>query len=127
MKVGIDYWPATTHAPGVGRYVRELVRALASQRDCPELALFDVGPGDRTLPEASLGLPREAPPVVRRRQRRWSRRLFGPWAADRFLGGVDLFHRAFPDRPRTARALEVLPVAEIPATATLEQQSMSQS
>ena len=27
-RIGLDYWPATTHAPGIGRYARELVRAL---------------------------------------------------------------------------------------------------
>ena len=28
LRVGLDYLPATTHWPGVGRYVREFVRAL---------------------------------------------------------------------------------------------------
>ena len=112
MRVGIDYWPATTHAPGVGRYVRELVRALVTLPDAPELALFDVGRGERTLPEAALGLPATG---VTRVTRSLPRRLFGPFAADRWLGGVDLFQRAFAAHPRVAAAPEVLPVAELPA------------
>ena len=50
MRVGIDYWTAPTHAPGVGRYVRELVRALARRPDAPELALLELGPGARGVP-----------------------------------------------------------------------------
>lgn len=110
MRIGIDYWPATTHAPGVGRYVRELVRAVLRLDDAPELRLFDVGPGERTLPASALGLTDRA----HRLQRTRSRRMYGPFAADRALGGVDLFHRAFCDRPRVARARELLPVAELP-------------
>lgn len=124
MRVGIDYWPATTHAPGIGRYVRELVRALVPLDDAPALALFDVGPGPRTLPDEALGLASrrsgsasDPDSDLQRVRRALPRRLFGLLAADRFLGGVDLFHRAFHDRPRIARAAEILPVAEPPGAA----------
>ena len=56
-RIGLDYWPATTHAPGIGRYARELVRALVQRAEAPYLCLFDAGPGPRTVPEDALGLP----------------------------------------------------------------------
>ena len=56
-RVGLDLWPATTHAPGAGRYARELVRALARLTAPPRLSLLDVGPGAR-IQASGLGLDR---------------------------------------------------------------------
>ena len=120
MRIGIDYWPAATHAPGIGRYVRELVRALA-RAESLALALYDVGPGARTIPERMLGLP--APPGlpassgrVRRVRLRIPRRALDALrlGADRIVGGCDLFQRAFPGAPRVARARTCLTLAELP-------------
>lgn len=95
--------------------MRELVRALATLPEGPELRLFDVGPGRPSLPPGALGLsgrehrlrlalPRRVLPLLAR----------AGLAADRLLGGVDLFHRAFPALPPVARAPEVLPLFELP-------------
>lgn len=120
-RIGIDYWPAVTHAPGVGRYVRELVRALVRLEGCPPLGLYEMGPGSRSLPKASLGLQGARPGLsIKRPRARLPRRLLDGLSdrvgltADRVLGGVGLFHRAFPDRPRLGAVPEVLPVSEIP-------------
>jgi glycosyltransferase involved in cell wall biosynthesis len=125
LRIGIDYLPATTHAPGVGRYARELVRALVRLDDRPDLALYDVGrrpPLDVGAPpvvdEASLGLAIGDRRVTRVRADR-SRRLlaalpFALGAADRALGGVDLFHHVLLDPPPVARALETIAVSEMP-------------
>ncbi len=115
MKVGLDYFPAVTHAPGIGRYARELVRAMVRLPDCPELHLLDLGRGERTIGEPALGLadaPHE-PRVVRSTQ---SRRMFSLLrrSADGLLGGVDLFHRTRAGWPPVARAKEILPIAEFP-------------
>lgn len=115
-RIGVDYWPATTHAPGIGRYVRELVRALAHLETPPHLRLFDVGPGPRTLPAAALGLPADGP--LRRLRLPLSRRAVRAlaWAADaaRMLGGVELFHRVFPSEPAVRGVPQVLALPEVP-------------
>jgi len=114
MRVGIDHHVARTQEPGVGRYSRELVRALVRLPDCPELVLADAGRGARTIGEPDLGLldaPRR-PRVVRSRLGRRAWRLLRR-SADGMLGGVDLFHRMLPDWPPVARAREVLAVSEL--------------
>lgn len=118
MRIGIDYLPAVSHAPGIGRYARELVRALVQLDSRPDLALFEVGRAPRTVDERSLGLS-IGDPRVRRLAKRWSRRALG-WipfefaAADRLLGGVDLFHHVLVDAPRVAHARQTVSIAEIP-------------
>ncbi|MFT5050118.1 MAG: glycosyltransferase involved in cell wall biosynthesis [Chlamydiales bacterium] len=121
MRVGLDYLPAVCHAPGIGRYGRELVRALVRLPAAPELRLFEVGGGARTMAH-DLGLT-DFP--VRRCRARIPRRAvlaLGThlgWGADRWLGGVDIFHRMLPDYPPVSRAAEVLPVVELPAQGSL--------
>ncbi len=118
MRVGIDYLPAVTHWPGVGRYARELVRALAPLRERPELALLDLGGEPRTIGEPWLGI--EGHGRVTRVSRRTPRRavnalhrVFGR-GADRVLGGVDLFHRILPHYPPVSDAPQTMAVGELP-------------
>lgn len=117
MIVGVDYWPATTHAPGVGRYVRELVRALAASDEQLELKLLEWGPGARSVREPALGLSQREVRRLRakapRRLLRWSARV--GLGADRLLGGCELFHGVFPDFPPLSRALRTCAVSELPA------------
>lgn len=119
MIVGVDYWPATTHAPGVGRYVRELVRALARSERELRLKLLDVGPGARSIGEPHLGLAGREHLRLRakapRRLLTWSARI--GLGADRLLGGCDVFHSAFPASPRASRAPQTCAVSEFPAPA----------
>lgn len=116
MRVGIDYWPAVTHAPGVGRYVRELVRALAQRRDLLELRLLDVGPLPRAIGEPALGLEghsiRRLKLKAPRKVLAWSARL--GLGADRWLGGCDVFHAVSPSEPVSSRALRTCAVSEWP-------------
>lgn len=119
MRVGIDYHPAVTHPPGVGRYLRELVRALARSADRPQLALLDVGRGPRGFTPGELGFqigdPRvarvtdDASPRLARFVDRLRRR-----GADERLGGVDVFHHARPGTWRVRRARGSIAVAELP-------------
>lgn len=116
-RVGLDYLPAVCHAPGIGRYARELVRALVRLPDTPELCLFEVGGGKRVIEGAALGLAGAR--VVRRSSHaprrcvEWLHRWTGI-GADRLLGGVDLFHRSHAHYPPVSRALQLLPLAELP-------------
>lgn len=121
LRIAFDYTAAASHWPGVGRYGRELVRALVRLEACPELVLFECGrPG--SLPAAALGLDTEiARERVRRivipgRERmraikaRWLRR-----GIERALGPVDLVHRAQLDRPPVFGLPCVLPLFELPS------------
>lgn len=117
LKVGLDYLPAVCHAPGIGRYARELVRALVRLEEPPELALFELGWGARRVGGEALGLDGAR---VRRLRGRIPRRAIELWCrlarsgADHLLGGVDLFHRVRPHHPPLAEAPEVLPIPELP-------------
>jgi len=118
VRVGIDYLPATSHAPGAGRYSRELVRALIGLDERPDLALFDVGRAERTIDPRALGLP-FGDPRVRRVTRSIPRRALpflaaAGFDASRLLGGVDVFHHVRPGGPPVRRARQVLAIAELP-------------
>lgn len=123
MRVGIDYLPAVAHAPGVGRYAREMVRAAVRCAAGPELALFEWGSGPRAMEGPPLGLD-NARLRVRRRRFPLPRRaltLGNRWlrlGADDLLGGVDVFHRILPEQPPVRRAPQVLPIAELPPPGT---------
>lgn len=118
MRIALDYTAAASHWPGVGRYGRELVRALVRRQDCPELLLFEHGSAP-ALPEDALGL--EAAPAgrVRRMRISGSRRVMA-WRAklglggiERRLAGVDLVHRAFWHMPPVDRLASVTPLFEL--------------
>ncbi|MCI0586826.1 MAG: glycosyltransferase family 4 protein [Planctomycetes bacterium] len=92
MRVGIDYRPALLQRTGIGRYVRELVRALGPLEGAPDLALF----GDSFAP---IRVPESRALVAGARLYR--RRIPGRVlpllsrlgiGADDLVGGADLFH-----------------------------------
>lgn len=102
MRIGLDYLPASTHAPGLGRYARELSAALLRLPGPPSLALLELGRSGPRLPEAWLRLPQGAP--VRRRRLALPRGLVSALArlglgAERLAGGCDLFHQVRPLAP----------------------------
>ena len=91
MRVAIDVTTALTQRAGVGRYTRDLVRALAHLPDGPDLRPFYVAPD--ALYELGAGLPVAALP----RPIRWwrlamllqhatRRTVQGPWS------GADVYH-----------------------------------
>lgn len=119
MRVGLDHAPAAAHAPGVGRYARELARALLALEDAPELRLLDWGGAPRRFHDEALGLAGGRRPGRRLRVRAPRRllRALGAFGlgADRLLGGVELFHDVrLPPLP-VARARRTLALAELPA------------
>lgn len=119
ISVAIDYWPAVTHAPGMGRYSRELVRALCALPSALDLRLFEVGGGQRLFRDEELGI---ADSQVRRFRSRLPRRLWrhalGWCGVEALLGPLDLFHRIQPDWPPLQKVRAVLPIAELPAAGT---------
>jgi glycosyltransferase involved in cell wall biosynthesis len=129
MRIGIDYLQALVHPPGVGRYVRELVRALVGLDDRPDLALFEVGRGERVVDPHSLGLTIGDPRVVRvqRNLPRSCLRLAHSVAgrgADVWLGGVDVFHHALPFAVPVTRARQTVALAELPAEGSEEESNL---
>lgn len=124
--IGVDYTAGPGHAPGVGRYVRELVRALV-RLEGQSLRLTEFGRAPVPMEGAPLGLsgPEVIRPVQRTRLRIPRRILFaqsalgdpvGAWAGR----GCGLFHRVHPDLPRDPRVPHSIAVAEFPAEGTPE-------
>ena len=134
-RIGIDHWPALVHAPGVGRYARELVRALLELDPELDLRLFEIGPGPRVFGDRALGLdvPRSRCSVRRvraRLPRGTLRALRGATGigAETLLGGCELFHRVIHDQPPLAHALpQVLALSELPRAGSREEESLTRT
>jgi glycosyltransferase involved in cell wall biosynthesis len=119
--LGLDYFAAATHAPGIGRYGRELVRAwLRCEDELGSLKLFEAGGRASRLPDVMLGL--DGPDVLRsverhvrlplpRRATDGFARAFG---VERVFGGCDVFLRSRPSAPACRRAASLWPVSQWP-------------
>lgn len=122
--VGLDYLPAHSHWPGVGRWMRELVRALVELGHGDELRLFDWGRAPRVVEAEALGLVDAHGGALRPRTVGLPRRLFElrerllPRGADGAVGGCDVFQSVHLDWPPVKRAKRVLPVPELPPVGT---------
>lgn len=116
MRIGLDHFPAATHAPGVGRYAREFTRALIRERGAHDLRLLAVGRAPEVMDEDSLGL---TPDVLRLRlplpARLLSLTAKVGLGADGWLGGVDVFHQVRLHGPPVTRAPQTFAVSEWPA------------
>ena len=108
--IGIDYTPARQQGAGIGRYVRELVAALALADTETPYRLFVSG--------AHYGAHPPSPPGVNfewrttRLSPRWLARLWHrarvPWPVEHWVGAVDLFHATdfvLPPVRRTTRTI----------------------
>lgn len=133
-RIGVDYGPALAHGPGVGRYARELVRALVRLEHGPRLSLLDLWRAERPYDARTAGLIGAPNPVRRitlpvpRRALALAGRL--GLGAERLLGGIDLFHDLRPEplpvrRARRTWALSELPPEGSPAEARLRQHARS--
>jgi alpha-1,3-rhamnosyl/mannosyltransferase len=98
MKIGIDFRPALYPGAGIGRYARELCRALPpllGEED--ELALFGVAYTPPRLDPGGLEALTQSS-AVRLVQKRFPGRLlnllgrFGVMGVERFTGPLDLYH-----------------------------------
>lgn len=118
MRVAIDYRPARTHPPGVGRYLRELVRALARLDTRPDLLLVELGGERSCYSNAELGLapwPERVEHVRLRAPRRALElvRHLG-FGVDRLRRDVALVHQSRTPPMPVHGAREVLSIAEWP-------------
>lgn len=91
--IGIDYTPAYDQGGGIGRYVRELVHALAHTPDKHNYRLFVAGASAQTLPSPPAKNFVWKPTPV---NNRWLARLWHkgriPLPIESFIGNVDLYH-----------------------------------
>ncbi len=125
MRIGIDYTPAVHQGGGIGRYVRELVRALAALDQETSYLLFIAGPSDRfARPALPPNFSLRFSPLSDRWLARLWHRLRLPLPVERFTGPLDLFHATDfvlpPTRPGTRTLLTVhdLSFVRAPETAT---------
>lgn len=116
MKIGIDYTPALHQGGGIGRYTRELVRAIVAQGPQHEYRLFYAAGGQPTQPAYRDALAalcaahphvRAAPiPLSPRRLTQLWQRLRAPVPLELFSGRLDLVHATdFVLPPTMARTL----------------------
>jgi glycosyltransferase involved in cell wall biosynthesis len=94
--IGIDATAAVTQGAGIGRYTRELVRALVKENEEFRFRLFSARPPEQLpvpepLPESPHVRFRRAPLSARWLYRIWYR-LRLPLPVQIFTGRVDLFH-----------------------------------
>jgi alpha-1,3-rhamnosyl/mannosyltransferase len=110
MRVALDYRPALTNREGIGRYARELVRALLELGHGPELGLFGWTLAPARASRAELGLAGGGASYSRLRfPSRWFPRfaaLTGRGAED-FCGGAELWHHTQPSLLPVRKAREV--------------------
>ena len=137
-RLAIDYPPGPGHAPGLGRYIRELVRALVRLEDTPPLCLIEAGRAPTPMEGAPLGL--EDPGVVAAFERvrlRLPRRALtlagrlGDLAGRRALTGAALLHRttlelAGPrERNGRLRIPHTIAIAEFPQAGSAADEALA--
>jgi glycosyltransferase involved in cell wall biosynthesis len=112
VRVGIDYTPAHEQGGGIGRYVRELVSALAQLDLSSDYHLFTVGARPEDRPTS---LPQNYHWHSTRLSPKWLARIWHranlPLPVEQFTGAIDLFHATDfvlpPVRPTTRTLLTV--------------------
>ncbi len=110
--IGLDYTPAYEQGGGIGRYVRELVAALARIDTTTAYRLFVAGASLTNLPAPpGPNFEWRVTPIPPRWLARFWYRARIPYPIERWLGDVDLFHATDfvlpPTRHRTRTLLTV--------------------
>jgi glycosyltransferase involved in cell wall biosynthesis len=109
QRIGIDYTAAHEQGAGIGRYVRELVRALAALNGETPYRLFVAGANRRALPPPPgvnfAWCPTRVTPLWFARL--WHR-LQAPLPVEMFVGRVSLFHATDFTLPPTLPGTQTL-------------------
>lgn len=123
--IAIDYTPAYEQGGGIGRYVREMVAALALQDTETAYRLFVAGASTTRLPSPISSNFDWRPTRI---SPRWFARIWHrariPLFVETFTGSVDLYHATDfvlpPTRPKTRTLLTVhdLSFVRVPEAAT---------
>ena len=94
MRVGVDYTPAVRQWAGVGRYTRELVKALLQAPETPQFTLLISKDAIINQTEMAGFAPQRLcrlPLSERALQFLWHR-LQIPWSVEQWTGPIDIFH-----------------------------------
>ncbi|MFT7670247.1 MAG: glycosyltransferase involved in cell wall biosynthesis [Planctomycetota bacterium] len=110
IKVGVDYRSALVNREGIGRYTRELVRALLLLEDDFDLSLFGFTFAKKKFTSQQLGIAGTKAQLERMR----IPSRFLPWimkrmkrGADDLLGGCHIYHHTQPNLLDISNAIEV--------------------
>jgi len=111
VQIGIDYRPALVNVEGIGRYTRELVRALVELEGGEGLWLFGATLRGARFSRRELSIAGSAAKLRRwRLPSRWI-----PWllartgrGVDDLLGGCEVYHHTQPNHLPVRRAREVV-------------------
>ena len=113
MRIGLDYRPALVNREGIGRYTRELVRALHGMNFDPNLGLFAYTLRGPRFSRKELGLKQSRAEMLRMRLP--SRAL--PWllekmgkGVDDLVGGCEVYHHTQPNLLHVREAKEVVTI-----------------
>jgi glycosyltransferase involved in cell wall biosynthesis len=113
MRIGLDYRPALVNREGIGRYTRELVRALHGMNFDPNLGLFGYTLRSPRFSRKELGLEQSRAEMLRMRLP--SRAL--PWllekmgkGVDDLVGGCEVYHHTQPNLLHVREAKEVVTI-----------------
>lgn len=119
--VAIDYTPAYEQGGGIGRYVRELVAALAKLPAQHEYRLFVSGAKQLPPPPGANFAWKPTRLTPRMLARIWQRARI-PLPVEFFTGSVDLYHATDfvlpPTRARTLLTVHDLSFVRVPETAS---------
>ena len=110
LRVGLDYRPALINREGIGRYTRELVRALIALGADEQLHLWGSTLASARFTREELGLTGSKAHLLRwRLPSKWMPALMraSGRGADDLLGGLDVFHHTQPNLLAVRRAREV--------------------
>ncbi|MAF66958.1 MAG: hypothetical protein CMJ84_15045 [Planctomycetes bacterium] len=113
MRVGLDYRAGLVNREGIGRYTRELVRALCGLGFDGNLGLFGYTLATQRFSPAELGIEGSRTELVRLRMpARWT-----PWLLERLRKGVDdlvggcaVYHHTQPNLLAVREAAEVVTI-----------------
>lgn len=114
MRIGIDFTPAIQQQAGIGRYTRELVRALSRLDSANRYVLFQASRGAKVPagPWPDNFRVRSIPLTDRWLAILWQR-LRLPLTVETFTGAVDIFHSPDFVLPPVRRARTVLTVHDL--------------
>ena len=110
MRIGIDYRSALINTEGIGRYVRELVRAMVEMNFDEHLGLFAYSLTGARYSRAELGLTGSRAELCRMRfPARWTPKLLQMLGkgVDDLVGGCEVFHHILPHRLEVRQATQV--------------------
>lgn len=102
-RIGIDYTAAIHQTAGIGRYVRELTRALADWLPGANVCLFVAAAGRADLPPYPGGFTYRPSRLSERNHARLWHRLRLPLPIELWTGPLDLFHATDFTLPPTHR------------------------